>query len=274
MILVTGATGNVGRHVVRRLVAAGHPVRALTRSPERAALPEGVDVVRGDLTEPGSWPAALDAVQRVYLFPVPDAVHEFLAAATRAGVRRVVVLSSAAAGMGNGIGSRHLLVERAVEATDVEWTHVRPGAFAANALWQWGPSIRAEGVVRAPYGDASVAPVHEADIAAVATDALLRDGHAGHRYELSGPESLTYREQVAILGRAIGRDVAFVELSPQQAREQMIRTVPESVADGLLALWADAVGRPATVLPTVEQVTGRPARTFAEWAADHAGEFG
>jgi uncharacterized protein YbjT (DUF2867 family) len=273
MILVTGATGNVGRQVVRQLVEAGQPVRALTRDPDGADLPAGVEVVRGDLTRPESLPVALDGVERAYLFPVPDAVQGFLELARDAGVRRIVVLSSAAASSPNGIGSRHLVVERAVEATDVEWTHVRPGAFAVNALWQWGASIRAEGVVRAPYGDAAVAPIHEADIAAVATTALLHAGHSGQRYELSGPESLTYREQVDVLARAIGRDIEFIELSPEQAREQMIRNVPERVVDALLGLWADAVGRSAPVSPVVEQVTGRPARTFAQWAADHADQF-
>lgn len=274
MILVTGATGNVGRQVVHQLVDAGQPVRALTRNPDGAGLPAGVEVVRGDLTRPESLPAALDGVDRVYLFPVPDAVQGFLEAARDAGVRRIVVLSSvAAAGPPNGIGSRHLVVERAVEAADVEWTHLRPGAFAVNTLWQWGPSIRAEGVVRAPYGDAALAPIHEADIAAVATTALLHDGHGGQRYELSGPESLTHREQVDILGKAIGRDIEFVELSPDQAREQMTRNAPERVVDALLGLWAEAVGRTAPVSPVVEQVTGRRPRTFAEWAAEHADQF-
>lgn len=273
MILVTGATGNVGRHVVRGLVEAGQPVRALTRDPDRAALPAGVEVVRGDLTRPESLTGALDGVDRVSLFPVPEAVQGFLDVASRAGVRRIVVLSSAAAASSNGIGRRHLAVEQAVEAAGAEWTHVRPGAFASNALWNWGPSIRAEGVVRAPYGDAAVAPVHEADIAAVITTALLEEGHTGRRYELSGPQSLTHREQVEILGRAIGRDIAFVELSPEQARERMLRTVPEPVVDALLGLWAAAVGVPATVLPTVEQVTGHQARSFAQWAAEHADRF-
>jgi uncharacterized protein YbjT (DUF2867 family) len=273
MILVTGATGNVGRQVVRRLAAAGEPVRALTRHPDKAALPSGVEVAQGDLTEPESLAAALDGVDRMYLFPVTDAVHDVLDLARSAGVRRIVVLSSSAADSDGGIGRRHLLVERAVEATDMAWTHLRPGAFAANALWQCGPSIRAQGVVRLPYGDAAVAPIHEADIAAVATAALLQDGHAGRRYKLSGPESLTHREQVAVLGKAIGRDLEFVELTPEQAREQMIRFIPEQVVDSLLALWADAVGKPAPVLPTVEQITGRRPRTFAQWAAEHADQF-
>lgn len=273
MFLVTGATGNVGGQVLRQLVAAGQQVRALTRHPERATLPDGVEAVRGDLTDPESLDAALDGVQRVFLFPVADAVDGFLAVARRQGVRRIVVLSSLAAGMDNRIGRGHLVVERAVEAAGVEWTHLRPGAFALNAIWQWGHSIRAGGVVRAAYGDAALAPVHEADIAAVATAALLHDGHAGHRYGLTGPQSLTHREQVAVIGQAIGRDIPFVELSPQEAREQLVGGMPEEIADTLLDLWAGSVGGPATVLPTVEQVTGRPARTFAQWAAEHADAF-
>lgn len=273
VFLVTGATGNVGGHVVRELAAAGQPVRALTRHPERAGFPGGVEAVRGDLTDPQSLDAALDGVRRVFLFPVADALDGVLDAARRHGVRRIVVLSSSAAGMDNRIGRGHLVVERAVEAAGVEWTHLRPGAFAGNAIWQWGRAIRAGGVVRAAYGDAALAPVHEADIAAVATTALLHGGHAGQRYELTGPQSLTHREQVAVIGQAIGRDIPFVELDPQQAREQLVAVMPGEIADALLGLWAGAVGRPATVLPTVEQVTGRPGRTFAQWAAEHAGAF-
>jgi uncharacterized protein YbjT (DUF2867 family) len=169
---------------------------------------------------------------------------------------------------------RHRCVEEAVEASGVEWTHVRPGAFMANTLWQWAPDIRSENVVRAPYGDAAVAPIHEADIAAVATTALVEDGHAGARYPVTGPESITQMEQVRAIGAAIGRDIAFEELTPERARELWAaRHMPGAVIDSLLGFLAGAVGRPATVLPTVQQVTGRPARTFVEWATQRAADF-
>lgn len=127
--------------------------------------------------------------------------------------------------------------------------------------------------MHAPYGDAQTAPIHEADIAAVATASLLGDGHHARRYLLTGPESLTYRDQVALIAHALGRQISFHETPPEQARQRMIRDMPEPVADTILQRWAAAVGRAATVEPTVEHVTGRPPRTFARWAADHVDDF-
>ncbi len=268
MILVTGATGHVGRNVVSRLHAAGVPVRALTRNPEHADFPEAVEVVRGDLTQPESLPAALDGVDRAYLFPVSgEATQGFLDIAAKCELRRVVVLSSLATTWpDSAIGAHHLAVESAVESSGREWTHVRPGAFAVNSLRLWRDSIRAEGVVRAPYGDAALSPIHEDDIAAVAVTALLEDGHAGARYSLTGPESLTQREQVAAIASVLGKEIRFEEVTPEQAEE---RGIPALRRDAL----AGSVGRPAEVLPTVEEVTGRPARTFARWVADHTADF-
>jgi uncharacterized protein YbjT (DUF2867 family) len=276
-ILVTGATGSVGRHVVDQLLAAGEQVRALSRTPGKANLPDGVEVVQGDLSQPSTLPAALNGVERVYLFPVLEGVRGFLDVALEAGVRRIVVLSSSSTvdrrDTNLELSDYHLAVERAVEAAGVEWTHVRPGVFAGNTLWEWAPSIRAEGVVRAPYGDAAQAPIHEADIAAVATTALLEDGHAGAKYLLTGPESITRIEQARTIGKAIGRQIRFEEVTPQQWRESVSPFMPVYVIDMLLGYWSNAVNNPDPVLPTVEQVTGRPARTFAQWAADHAQHF-
>jgi uncharacterized protein YbjT (DUF2867 family) len=275
-ILVTGATGTVGRNVVDQLIRAGQRVRALTRDPALAALPADVEVVEGDLIRPETLPAALAGVERVFLFPVAETARQFADLAKRAGVWRIVVLSSAAVDEGgdNSIGRYHRAVERAVEDAGVEWTHVRPGPFMANVLWQWGPAIASEGVVRAPYADAAQAPVHEADIAAVATAALLQDGHAGRAYTLTGPESITQLEQAHAIGKAIGRDVAFEELTPQQAYEYWAGMgIPPDVVEALLGFLPATVGRAAPVLPTVVEVTGRPARWFAEWAADHAADF-
>lgn len=270
-VVVTGATGNVGRHVVDGLLRAGESVRAVTRAPEKAGLPSGVDVRLGNLSDPGSLQPALDGADRMYLFPVPETAGTVVRLAAVAGIRRVVVLSSVSAGYADGdlSGDHHRPVERAVEASDVEWTHVRPGEFMINTL-NWAPSIRTENVVRDPYGAATSAMVHEADIADVAVTALLQDGHAGAKYALTGPESLTKIEQVRILAEVLGRDIRFEELTPQQARQVWIdRGVPAEATDWLVrAPEGDAV-----VGPTAEQVTGRPARTFAQWAADHRATF-
>ncbi|MGR6918847.1 NAD(P)H-binding protein [[Actinomadura] parvosata] len=261
MILVTGATGLVGRRLISLLRADGAAVRALSRRPETANLPPGVQVVAG---EPASA-AALDGVAAVYLFSAARTAHGFAAAAARAGVKRVVVVS--------GLDDDPERVERPLTDAGLEWTHLRPNAYAANALRHWGDMIRHQGTVRAPYPDAATAPIHEADLAAVAALAL-KGGHAGRRHALTGPQSLTFREQVAILARALDREIAFIEETPGQARERLARHgVPAAVIDELLTLWAATDGVPATVSPTVERLTGLPARSFAQWAGEHADDF-
>jgi uncharacterized protein YbjT (DUF2867 family) len=275
MILVTGATGNVGGAVVEHLLSAGAEVRALSRDPARARLPGAVPVVAGDLTRPETLPAALDGVRAVFLFPVADAVAGFVEAASRAGVQHIVVLSSAAVVMGddNAIGRWHATVERAVADSGIGWTFVRPGAFMANTL-QWGDSVRTEDVVRVPYGESASAPVDEWDIGAVAATALLQPGHQGASYLLTGPEALTVAQQVKVIGSVLGRPIRFEELPPAAARQAMLRFVPAEVVDALFEFAAATVGRPVEVLPTVQQVTGRPARTFAQWVTRHAAAFG
>ncbi|MFE1251792.1 NAD(P)H-binding protein [Streptomyces sp. NPDC058735] len=275
-VLVTGATGSVGRHVVEGLVAAGVPVRALTRAPATAGLPKAVEVFEGDLTRPETLRAALHGVDGLYLFPVPETAREVVAAAKDAGVRRIVVLSSSSVldeSGDNHSGEYHRAVERAVEESGIAWTFVRPDEFAANVLWKWRHSIRTEGVVRAPYGDAPRVLVHEADVAAVAVAALLEDGHTGQAYVLTGPEAITQAEQVRAIARALGREIAFEEITPDEARVLMGRAMPAPVVEMVLGYLADAVVHPPAVVDTVEHVTGVPARTFAQWAVDHAGDF-
>ncbi|MFV2172569.1 NAD(P)H-binding protein [Actinomadura sp. LOL_016] len=286
-ILVTGATGHVGRRVVQRLVHRGAKVRAVTRRPERATmLPESVEVVRGDLDEPASLAPALRGAERMYLFPVAATAEEVVGAAVAAGVRRIVTLSSGAV-EGGFDTDFHLPVERAVEASGAEWTHVRPGEFMLNKLWLWGPSIRAGNVVRDPFPDAGWCPVHEDDIADVAVAALLEDGHAGTAPLLNGPEFLPHRQQVRLIAEALGREVRFERVTPAEAREAYRRQggFAAENADFLLGFEdysgasADPADRAAIdlsasgPLPTAEDVTGRPARTFAQWARDHAADF-
>ncbi len=281
-ILVTGATGNIGRLVVDKLLASGRQVRALTRSPDKARLPTKVEVVQGELTVPQSWPAALVSIESVYLFPVLDGIHQFLDMAKRAGARRVVLLSGASAAgeterdRQSWTYPQYRAVETAVEGAGLdEWTFVRPGPFAANLLW-WAHSIRTEGVVRAPYGDAVYPLIHEADIAAVAALALTENGHAGAKYTLTGPELTSQVEQVATIGKAIGRDIRFEELTEEQWRGSVGRFLPPGVVTDLLRYWSETAKDPSTalpVVPTVERLTGRPARTLLQWAADHAHDF-
>jgi uncharacterized protein YbjT (DUF2867 family) len=275
-ILVTGATGNVGWEVVRQLVAAGVKVRAMTRNPATANFPDSVEVVQGDLTQAEGWPAILEGVEKAFLFPVAGA---FVDMAKAAGVKRIVVLSSAALDyeaedMSGYSHAPERAIERAVEVSGLEWTHVRPGEFMSNAL-EWVGTIRAESVVRAPFGDSPGVPIHEADIAVVAVKALLEDGHNGAIYSVTGSEFSTLRERVQTISRAIGRDIRFEELTPQQARENWrANGYPDEVIDWLLNETDQVVDYDLpSIFPTFERVMGRPARTFAEWAVDHAADF-
>ncbi len=277
MILVTGATGNVGRHLVTQLLEQGHAVRALTRNPEKAQLPAGAEVVAGDLMDPAAVRRALDGVRAAFLFAVPGSAQGFLAAAREAGLRRVVFLSSGAVVDGveaqaDLIAEMHAEIERAIEASELEWTFLRPSIFAANAL-QWAWSIRASGSVSLPYPGSTGAPIDEADIAAVAVQALTTDRRVGQKLTLTGPESLSQADQIAILGDVVGRTIPVVALDPAVAREQMERHVPAPIVAALFKIWADAVGVPAPVTGVVAEVIGRPARSFREWASDHRDAF-
>lgn len=269
-ILVTGATGNVGRRLVERLAAEGRPVRALTREPRKARFPAGVEVVGGDLTDPASVETALEGVTALHLIAAHGPSYrtlpngpELAALAVAAGVRRVTTLWNGA----------HGPVEEAVEAGGLEWTHLRPGEFMSNAL-TWAEEIRAEGVVREPFAAVRHAPVHEADIAAVAAAALTGEGHANRAYTLTGPEAITVREQVAALARAVGRPIRYEEQSPARAGERMRAAgVDAASVDFILGWRADPPEEARTVSGVVEAVTGAPGRTFAQWAEAHADRF-
>jgi uncharacterized protein YbjT (DUF2867 family) len=285
-ILVTGATGNVGREVVSQLLATNVRVRAMARSPESADLPHAVEVVRGDLTVPTTLDRCLDGVDAVFLvWQAPAAgVAPALERITRQA-RRIVFLSNLTVRDGieeqaYPVTTLHARIEHLIEMSGVRWTFLRPGAFAANARMWWAPQVRAGDVVRWPYPGAVTSPIHERDIAAVAVSALCEDGHAGAKYILTGPQSLNQRDQVHTIGNAIGRPLRFEEIPPEAARREMENMMPASIADMLIDAWQDVeyggaatVGKPALVTSTVPEITGVPARSFHDWVADHAIEF-
>lgn len=270
-ILVTGATGTVGRRVVAELLARGHEVRVLTRDAAKAAFPAGVEVVEGDLTQPDGLAPALEGVTGLHLITFGGAAFtpletgpRILEPARSAGVRRITVL--------HGGGPTPL--EDAVRADDgVRWTVLMPVEFMANAL-EWADGIVASGEVREPFVARLSAMVHEGDIGAVAAVALTEEGHGGQEYVITGPELLTVGDKVATIAAAVGREISLVELTEEQAVEQWRATgLTEDVIGFLLEAYGNTpeVGR--TVSGTVEKVTGRPARTFAQWAAEHADAF-
>lgn len=272
LFLVAGATGTVGRPLVHRLLADGHRVRALTRNPDKADLPKGAEVVAGDLSDAASLTEAFEGVSAAHLIGFDGADYaplangaEIVDLARRSGVRQVTVLRG-------GFDKNPL--EKALEASDLAWTFLTPVEFMANTL-EWAPSIRDEGVVRAAFPDVKSAMIHEADIADVAAVALTHDGHAGQDYWLTGPEALTTREQVRMIGEVLGRDIRYVELTTDEVVAQWrAEGYTEEDIAFFLAVRTDPPEAGYTPLPTVEQVTGRPPRTFAQWVRDHAASFG
>ena len=276
MILVTGARGKVGGSLVRQLAAAGHAVRALTRRADAGGVPAGVEVVAGDLSEPESLGPALRGVTGLFLFTPPSGPGEAARIAAQAGVARVVLLSSIATQKAdpktNAIAARHAAAEAAVLASGMAWTILRPDSFATNAL-DWAESIRAEGVVRAAYGASLRCPIHEDDIAAVAAVALQDAAQAGAAHWLTGPEVISQIDQVAAIARAIGRPIRFEELTRAEAREILCRKLPPAVADRLLDYAEKSIHQPPPLSGAVATILGRPGKSFAEWAQDHAADF-
>ena len=279
MILVTGAAGNVGGELVRVLADAGEPVRALVKAlPKETGpgqFPPGAETVAGDLNDPASLRPALHGTDGVFLLPGYADMSGVLAEARRAGVRAVAQLSGMSAASGdtsNAITAYMASSEQAARESGLAWTILRPAMFMSNTF-QWLPQLRAGDVVRAPFGHVRAAVTDPADIAAVAALALTTPGHEGRVYELSGPEPLTAADRVAILGQALGRDLRFEAQTDENARAEMSATTPSRYVDAFFDFYAAGTLDESKVLPTVRELTGRPPRTFSQWAAAHAGAF-
>jgi uncharacterized protein YbjT (DUF2867 family) len=272
VIAVIGATGNVGRALVDRLVAADSPVRALTRDPERAGLPAQAETVRFQLDDPA---ALFTGVTRLFVY-AHAADPGLLDAARRAGVRHVVLLSSGIVQDGadetHPIHIVHATAEQHIRDSGLAWTFLRPNAFATNAF-QWAPQTRTGNTVRGVFANGLTAPIHEDDIAAVAERVLLDDGHENTAHRLTGPEPISNAEQITAIGHALGRPLQYVEVPPDEAGPELFPHVPPHMLAGLLKVFAATVDVPPEITTTVEQLTGTPARTFATWAEDHAADF-
>ncbi|MFI7442835.1 NmrA family NAD(P)-binding protein [Nonomuraea indica] len=276
MILVAGATGNVGAEVVRALAAAGTPVRALTRDASRAEQRPGVEYVSGDLGRPESVRPALDGARGLFLLPGYPGLQHLLADARRAGVERVVLLSGGSAGLGdtgNAITRYMAESERAVRESGLPWTFLRPSAFMSNTF-QWIPQLRAGDVVRAPFADVPMAVVDPYDIGAVAARALTEDGHEGRIHQPTGPRALRAADRVRILASVLGRDLRFEAQPDDEARREMLETTPAEYVDAFFDFYVTGTLDESVVRPTVRDVTGRPPRSFEQWAREHAAAFG
>lgn len=270
-ILVTGATGNVGRPLVTQLAASGVDVRAVTRDPSGADLPPGVARYR----------SALDAVagsDAVFLNSraLGDRLHATVEAARAAGVQRMVALSAINADddfarqPSRVRGDRNKEVDELAAGSGLEWVSLRPSVFASNVAGMWAAQIRASDVVSGPYASASTAPIADEDIAAVAAHALLTDELAGQRIPMTGPQSLTNTELVETIGAVLGRTLEYREVDPDVVRLRFSAIgFPAAFADAYMGLLSQTVDRPALVTHDVEKILERPATSFAGWVASH-----
>ncbi|MEV4161881.1 NAD(P)H-binding protein [Nonomuraea dietziae] len=275
MILVTGATGNVGSEVVRALAAAGEPVRALMRKPDTIPLPDGVEAVTGDLNRPESMTEALAGARGVFLLPGYEDMPGLVAEARRAGVEQVVLLSGGSAGSGdmtNAVTRFMAASESAVRESGLPWTLLRPSAFMSNAL-RWLPQLRSGDRVRVPFPDVRTASVDPFDVGAVAARALLSDEYRGEILRPTGPVAMPPADQVAVLAEVLGRDLEFVSLTNEEARTDLLATMPVAYVDAFFDFYVNGSLDESIVRPTVREVTGREPRTFEQWAQAHADDF-
>jgi uncharacterized protein YbjT (DUF2867 family) len=275
MILVTGATGNVGSELTRALAERGKSVRVLARKPHQASFPADVQVVTGDLEDPGSLAPALEGVSKVFLlggFATADILRRIRAA----GAGHVVLLTSRCVIGGNpenAVTRMWLDAEAAVRDSGVGWTILRPSGFQSNAL-RWLPQLREGDAVRAPWPAVPIAAIDPADIAAVASAMLNEPGHEGEALTLSGPEPLTPGEQVAALGRALRRPLRYDPLSDEEARASMAADgTPASLIDAFFRFFSDGEFDDSAITATVHEITGRPPHTFDHWAHAHTDLF-
>jgi len=276
MFLVTGATGNVGGELVRTLVSAGEEVRALIRrDADRSRLPTGVEGFVGDLDRPGTLSAPPAGVRAVHLLSGYQDMPGVLAEIRRAGVEHAVLQSSSAVpggDMSNAVARYHILSEAAVRESGVPWTFLQPNSFMSNTL-QWVPQLQAGNVVRAPFADVRVATIDPYDVAAVAAEALTSGGHESRSYRLSGPESLLSADRVGVLAKVLGRNLRFEGQSDADARAEMSGTMPVAYVDAFFSFFAEGTLDESEVLPTVQEVLGRPPHTFEQWATARTEAF-
>jgi uncharacterized protein YbjT (DUF2867 family) len=281
-IVVTGATGNVGRPLVAELSAAGARVRAVTRTPNAASFPDGVEVV-GSAADALSGASALFLNSRA-LGPEVDVLTDVVAQAVRAGVTKLVALSAINADddfsrqPSRFRGNRNKEVEQLAVDSGLAWVSLRPRVFATNFAGMWSAQIRAGDVVTGPYAEASSAPIIESDISAIAARALLTDELVGQRIPLTGPQTFTNSELVQVIGAVLGRPLQYREIPPDVVRRRFTglgltaEFAPE-FWDAYLAMLAETLDKPALVTHDVEKILGRPAVTFAHWVSQHRDVF-
>jgi uncharacterized protein YbjT (DUF2867 family) len=275
VILVTGATGNVGRGLVAALAARGESVRAVVRDPARVEVPAAAELVQGDLEFPESLTSALDGARAVFLLGGWSDMPELLRRIERARIEQVVLLTSRCVEGGqpdNPVTRMWLDSEAAVRDAGVAWSFLRPSGYQSNAL-RWLPQLRQGDVVRAPWPEVSIATIDPADIAAVAATVLTEPGHESATYALSGPESLRPAEQIEILAATLARPLRYEPLSDEQARAEMALDTPAPFIEAVFRFFSEGEFDDSPVLDTVQRITGHAPRRFEQWARAHAAAF-
>lgn len=272
MIVVTGATGNVGQALVRILNGAQVPVTAVARHITDADVPPGVRAVAADLAEPAGLRVAFDGAEALFLLVAGEDPDGIMDMAKTAGIRTVVLLSS------QGVEARpeayrHAgLFEAAVRESGLGWTVLRSGGMATNTF-AWVESIRTLREAAAPFGDVGLPFIDPDDVAAVAAAVLGQDAHLGAVYTLTGPAPTTPRERAAAISAALGEPVHFTEQTREEAHKQMAQFMPLPVVEGTLTILGEPTDGEQRVSPDVERVLGRAPGSFAAWAERNAAAF-
>ncbi len=252
------------------------PYGVASSNPGALQAPDGVAAANCNLRNPATFPAALSGVTEVFLYAEASHIAEFIDAAVAAGVKHVVLLSSAGVlnpdAASDPLARSHLDVETALLASPLATTLLRPGSFAGNAAgWAW--AIKAGRPVSLPYPGSYTDPIHEQDIAEVAFTVLTEPRHQGRHLHLTGPESLTFSEQIDQLAEITNRPITVNHVTRAEWKQEMADYLPGHYADALLDYWQAHDGRPGPLTDTVEQLTGHAPRTFATWVRDHATTF-
>ncbi len=284
-ILVTGATGNVGSTLIPKLIAMGATVRALVRDESKAQglRDQGVEVVSGDLDKPETLEAAFSGVDKVFLITAPNPnqvtqARNAIAAAKRAGSTHIVRLSAGAFNTADHSPSRvtkqHAEIDAELKASGLPYTLLKPHNFMQNTL-MLAQTVASDGAMYIPMKEGKLGMIDVRDIVDVAAKVLAEDGHEGKTYALTGPASISYHDVAAGLSKALGKEVKYVDVPPEAAREAMVGMgLPDWIV-GALTEYNKAFSEGSGDFTTndFEEITGHPARSYETFASDFAQAF-